>query len=355
MGKGTNSKKKKSSNDDIIGYKSLFDPTIDEGRIGRIFYNQLLKSKDAKEEKDRNVTSITVASEFLEQKCKESNRKDKARWENERASFLKNPKISGLKFPKLLNKVIRSVCFLFEENDCHIYNSNIDGKGKKTRSNIYRYNGDEPLEIYKKKAEIIYYRKLIETNIRKDIDERFAFHIKYHPFGEDEQDFIFSPHKVVKYNGRSFVFGVKCEKGKEPVRMVTLAFDRITQEPEYSADDTYIEPQEHEYDFLKHMIGVSYKWGTSQEPHKIKFRVLDRNVFCLIDNKPMHQSQRIITPFKSKEEGGEGYGEFEINVIQNIELRAQILHYGSSIQVVEPEDFKKQLADEIKKMNDLYN
>ena len=66
----------------------------------------------------------------------------------------------------------------------------------------------------------------------------------------------------------------------------------------------------------------------------------------------MHSSQRIVC-WPSFEEGRET-GDFELTVYPNNELVGQILSYGSMLEVIGPDGFRRRVAEELRNMADRY-
>ena len=56
-----------------------------------------------------------------------------------------------------------------------------------------------------------------------------------------------------------------------------------------------------------------------------------------------------------KIEEGDSYTTISITVKLNKELEALILSFGDDIEVLEPVDFRRRIADKIKGMNEKYN
>lgn len=69
--------------------------------------------------------------------------------------------------------------------------------------------------------------------------------------------------------------------------------------------------------------------------------------FDYIRTKPLHLSQRIV-------EENDYFAVVAINVKVNKELEALILSLGNDIEVLEPEFFRKQVANKIRSMNQKY-
>ena len=160
-------------------------------------------------------------------------------------------------------------------------------------------------------------------------------------------DIIFHPHLLYTYNGRYFAFGISVRESKEPLRKFCIALDRIKGDIKGAGSAcTYIPPIPDEYAYLAIIVGVRLEEG--ENLCTIRIRALDNYTFGRLNTKPLHDSQKVILYPDWKT--GREYGEFEISVIPNVELIGQILSYGSYLQVLSPENFKKRISTEINRM-----
>ena len=164
-------------------------------------------------------------------------------------------------------------------------------------------------------------------------------------------EIVFHPHLLYSYNGRDFAFGVSEKEGKDPYRKYNIALDRIEGDiRSVSSAKQYIPAQDGEYTYLSKLVGVRFEEGAQLQ--KIRIRALDKYTFGRITTKPLHNSQKTIV-YPSWKDNRE-YGEVEIEVYPNIELVGQIMSYGSTLEVMEPKDFRKRISDEILQMKSHY-
>ena len=164
-------------------------------------------------------------------------------------------------------------------------------------------------------------------------------------------EIVFHPHLLYSYNGRDFAFGVSEKEGKDPFRKFNIAIDRIEGDiRSVSSAKQYIPAQDGEYAYLSKLVGVRFEEGAQLQ--KIRIRALDKYTFGRITTKPLHNSQKTIV-YPSWKDNRE-YGEVEIEVYPNIELVGQIMSYGSTLEVMEPKDFRKRIRDEILQMQSHY-
>lgn len=81
----------------------------------------------------------------------------------------------------------------------------------------------------------------------------------------------------------------------------------------------------------------------------VRLKVTD-NQQKYVDSLPFHESQRIVERNDEK-----GYAVFEYYVRPTIEFTMKVLSYGASIEVLEPVEYRKEIADIAKRMSSIYN
>ena len=179
------------------------------------------------------------------------------------------------------------------------------------------------------------------------IKDKKAIKITYKPFDRKAMEIIFHPHLLYTYNGRFFAFGVSVREGKEPLRKFCIALDRIKGDMKGAGSAcTYIPPFSDEYAYLANIVGVRLE--ECEKLCTIRMRALDNYTFGRLNTKPLHDSQKVILYPDWKT--GREYGEFEITVIPNVELIGQILSYGSTLEIISPDSFRKRVVDELSKL-----
>lgn len=216
------------------------------------------------------------------------------------------------------------------------------------RNTDYQYFGadSDPLKNIQFKAKLQDYHDKISSYIGMGKPIQF----EYRPFDRKKMEIVFHPHRLMEYNGRRFVIGVSEKEEMKPMRRFVVALDRIKGEIKRMNAIEYIPPKPDEYSYLSHLVGVTFEEGA--ELTKIVLRAHGRYTFGRITTKPMHNSQRIICTPNWKE--GREYGDVELTVYPNKELVGQILSYGSMLEVVEPLSFRTRVAEELRKMHNLY-
>ena len=161
------------------------------------------------------------------------------------------------------------------------------------------------------------------------------------------------PHLLKEYNSRWFLFGY-VHQDDDTWEIVNFALDRIVYNG--SPNDILVHvdipfkkaPKDFYTNYFKDIVGVTkYDEG---EIEQITVRTVDFKVHHLLRTKPIHSSQREILPFDE----GNGYGEFMISVIPNIELQARLLSYGQGLYVTGGTSFRQKMQDVISQLSRLY-
>lgn len=173
------------------------------------------------------------------------------------------------------------------------------------------------------------------------ITNKHALSFSYHSFGHPSYELVFHPQFLKEYNGRWFLFG-KAE-GQDYYPYV-VPIDRICSSLENLENIDYIPAEKGFYkSYFKNIIGVTHERNASIE--RVVIRTKTEYQHGLILTKPLHHSQVELKPYG--EHNGELYGEIQLTVEPNRELRGKILTYGRYLEVIAPESLKRELQDEI--------
>lgn len=181
------------------------------------------------------------------------------------------------------------------------------------------------------------------------IDKKEVLAITYKPYKKPEAEtIIVHPHLLKEYNGRWFLF---CHH--EMINGYNIALDRIECEPEIKQGIRYINaPNDFYSTYFSNLIGVTHKKGS--ETQKVVLRIYDEKVFGLIKTKLFHNSQKVEKEYGGQN-GGEEYGEISLYVELNKELFANILYYGSDIEVVAPKKARQKMYERVRELTKRYN
>ena len=166
-----------------------------------------------------------------------------------------------------------------------------------------------------------------------------SLEITYQSFKATEPNtFSFHPYLLKEYRNRWFLLGVVNETS--PV--LNLAIDRIHTIAEGKMP-YLIERKKEVQHFFKDVIGVTVD---NVAPMQVKLFVAQSNAPYVI-TKPLHPSQKVVS------ETEEGI-IIEIKVKHNYELEREILGFGESMQVLEPEKLKKRIIRRLRATRALY-
>jgi len=140
---------------------------------------------------------------------------------------------------------------------------------------------------------------------------------------------VFHPYLLKEYYNRWYVFGY--EEYWNVLRIYGL--DRITDikpEPGKKFRNPSTPPKE----YFRNIVGVTRFEDT--EPEKIRLRFSKQQAPYVL-SQPLHESQVV-------EEANEEYTIITLNVHTSPELEILLLGWGSEVEVLEPEQLRKQIA-----------
>jgi predicted DNA-binding transcriptional regulator YafY len=172
------------------------------------------------------------------------------------------------------------------------------------------------------------------------IKEEYQIELRYRPFAaEQAMSLVINPYVIKEYNNRWFLLAWN----PEIERFSSYALDRVvgyssTKEPVLK------EKKEELRSITENIIGVSIN-GT--ETQKVVFHCSPKLAPYFI-TKPLHRSQ------KQAEIPDSDWTKFTIQVIPNIELRAELLRFGADVKVVAPEWLVEEMRGVVGDMKYLY-
>lgn len=183
----------------------------------------------------------------------------------------------------------------------------------------------------------------------KAITDRQVLQFSYQPFGQEQFELTFHPQFLKEYNGRWFVFG---EANREPYQAYNVPLDRIVGEVSEVSDVEYIPaPKGFYQDFFNNIIGVTHEKGAMVE--EVIIRTKTEYQHGLLLTKPLHHSQKETMPFGEHEDGN--YGELQLTVEPNRELRGRILLYGENLEVISPLSLREQIKEILRRQMQQYS
>lgn len=162
--------------------------------------------------------------------------------------------------------------------------------------------------------------------------------IDYQPFGKTARTFVLHPYYIKQYNGRWFLLG----KDERHPYLVNLALDRIlniqiTAHPFIPNTDTDFD------EYFSDIIGVTFPQDTNLETIVLRF---SGKQLPYVLSKPIHESQNN----SRKEEN-----IITLKVYPNNELIQKILAFGSAVEVLEPQNLREKVQEEVVKLQKLYD
>lgn len=175
--------------------------------------------------------------------------------------------------------------------------------------------------------------------IYEAILKKTSLEITYQSFrARQPNTFVLFPYLLKEYRNRWFVLG----RQQGFTTMSNLALDRIQ-----GLEKSYEPYEETEVDmsnFFKDVIGVTVNSG--QKTIRVVLKV-NRNSAPYVITKPIHQSQQVL------EKGEEGI-VISLNVQHNFELEREILGFGETMTVLEPEFLKTRIQNRLRYNLSLY-
>ena len=88
--------------------------------------------------------------------------------------------------------------------------------------------------------------------------------------------------------------------------------------------------------------------GTDCKSQTVKIRV-DKDQEKYFDTLPLHDSQR-----KLEEESDESYSIYRYHIVPTFDFKQELLSRGPAVEVLEPNEFREEIMDDIAKMASLY-
>ena len=175
------------------------------------------------------------------------------------------------------------------------------------------------------------------------IAQKQAIEVVYQSFSSTEPcRWTVSPYLLKEYRNRWFLIAMRHRDSK----LLTMALDRIKElgltEKEHFRTCKHF----NSLTYFKNVIGVT---KTNKTPLATVRFVADANQSPYIETKPLHPSQMVL-----ERDEDNGYVTFQIQVVLNAELYAQLLSFGPGVRVISPDIAVEQIRKMIQKMWKLY-
>lgn len=196
------------------------------------------------------------------------------------------------------------------------------------------YGNDDFLQIVETEKSLSQKGNEYLTPLLMSIKEQQSVMIHYKGYGhQDIKTYELHPYVLKEYRNRWYVTGRLPDKN----RIQTFALERIRQVIQTSKlfkKDPEFRPNE----FFKHSFGISV---LDFEPQLITLK-FNPSEAPYISSQPLHQTQQVVSDTEK---------EFVItlDVIPSYELKSHILSYGDKVEVISPDDLRKEHIDTLKK------
>ena len=158
-----------------------------------------------------------------------------------------------------------------------------------------------------------------------------VLHIVYTPFNKPDCIWDIHPYYIKQYNNRWFLLGLNNKDG----RISNIGLDRIKSLE--NSTITYIEDNiiVNIDEYFSDVVGVTIP---NKEVVRVKLQFSEKR-YPYIISKPLHESMRKVDNANHI---------VSIDVIPNRELESLMLSFGDDVEVLEPIEFREQIANKIK-------
>ena len=174
----------------------------------------------------------------------------------------------------------------------------------------------------------------------KAIKEKLIIEFTYTSFvSEKSKSRKVVPLLLKEYRNRWYLISYSLAKEK----VMTFGLDRISNFIE--TGEYFIKKIEFNQDnYFKYSIGIT---SFEEEPKKIIFKV-DKVGGKYLESQPVHESQLLIKKGKKR-------NTYQLNVLLSEELKRFFLSYGNQIEIIEPQELRNTIKNEIIELSEMYN
>ena len=165
----------------------------------------------------------------------------------------------------------------------------------------------------------------------------------YQSFWKDEPcTFKANPYCLKLFKQRWYMLAKS--EGKDEPRIYSLDERMINV---VQTDQDYKLPAKFNAEkFFAEVFGIIV--GTDCKSQTVKIRV-DKDQEKYFDTLPLHDSQR-----KLEEESDESYSIYRYHIVPTFDFKQELLSRGPAVEVLEPNEFREEIMDDIAKMASLY-
>ena len=214
----------------------------------------------------------------------------------------------------------------------------LSGMVQKLEDKVYTSKNKQERIIDFEKNENLRGLDYLDT-IYQAIQKKQTLNINYRSFKARQANaFIFFPYLLKEYRNRWFLLGIRTGYP----RLMTLALDRI--QGIQSSTFPFRENTQDLSNYYQDVIGVTV--SENLPPQEIRLFVYQSNAPYVL-TKPLHPSQTLI------EKRDKGI-VISINVQINFELEREILGFGDSMLVIQPQVLKDRIWSKLRRANKHY-
>lgn len=178
------------------------------------------------------------------------------------------------------------------------------------------------------------------ATLLESITNRHPVIVRYKPyFQPSPEDLKVHPYYLKQFNSRWFLFAAV--EGRDGIQ--NLALDRILGIRQWR--HAYRQPEVDFSTFFDDMIGVSRNCDMAVE--QIILRVSNQR-YPYVETKPFSENQRIV-------DYDDQSHTITFRMCVNRELVAELLSFGSDIEVLQPQHLRRQIAEIATQMHSLYH
>lgn len=173
--------------------------------------------------------------------------------------------------------------------------------------------------------------------------DKKAIMITYQSFWRDKSfTFAVYPYCLKLFKQRWYMLAAS--DGTDDLRIFSLD-ERMTNVE--VTDDIFDIPSDFDSEeFFSDYFGVII--GTDWEPQEVKIKVVNDQV-KYFDTLPLHASQQ-----KVEGESDEEYTVYRFHLAPTHDFKKELLSWGSSVEIISPEDFRQEIIDEVEAMSKCY-
>lgn len=227
-----------------------------------------------------------------------------------------------------LSILTESVAILKEFKDFSLF-SELGGVIQRLEDKVYTEKTKNRSIIHLDKNENLKGLEYLDT-LYHSIQKKLVLTLTYQSFkARKPNTFTFHPFLLKEFNNRWFLVG----KTKNEAQIQTLALDRIV-ELKMDLKTDYLKEDFDGDEYYKNTIGVTVLPEEHLKEIVLKF---DRSNAPYVLTKPFHSSQEMI------ERCPDGSMIFKINVHINFELIRLILGFGETVEVISPNNLRRQV------------